>query len=209
MPFFDGARGRVHYRTWNAAEPHADLVFLHGRGQHSGNYHRFAGLLAARGISTWALDLYAHGLSEGDAEGLDADPIVTLDGLVADAAHLATLPDSGRPLALMGHSLGTATAVPLLARTPTVFSSAVFCALPTRLVDPDTLAGADATGVPILVVHGVDDRMVPIDPVRSLVGERTGAQFVGYDDAGHDLLHEKVHATVTGDVADHILRYAP
>ncbi|MGU3435785.1 alpha/beta hydrolase [Actinomycetes bacterium M1A6_2h] len=208
MPFFDGARGRVHYRTWNAPEPRADLVFLHGRGQHSGNYHRFAGLLAARGISTWALDHYSHGLSEGDAEGLDADPLVTLDGLVSDAAQLTSLVKSERPLALMGHSLGTATAIPLLVRLPEAFASAIFCALPPRLVDADTLGAADATGVPVLVVHGVDDRMVPVDPVRSLVAERTRAKFVAYDDAGHDLLHEKVHSTVTGDVADHILRFA-
>lgn len=198
----------MHYRTWNAPEPRADLVFLHGRGQHSGNYHRFAGLLAARGITTWALDHYSHGLSEGDAEGLDADPQTTLDGLVSDADQLSLLAQSERPMALMGHSLGTATAVALLARTPDRFASAVFCALPPRLVDPHILAAADATGVPGLVIHGVDDRMVPIDPVRSLVTQRTRAGFVAYDDAGHDLLHEKVHAIVTGDVADHILRNA-
>ena len=56
MPFFDGATGAVHYRTWTVADARFGLVFLHGLGQNSAHYHRFARLLNERGVDVWAVD---------------------------------------------------------------------------------------------------------------------------------------------------------
>src|SRR5690242_17012981 len=100
MSFFDGARGRMHYRRWPVDNPAAAAVLLPGMGQHSGHYHRFARIPKSVGIEVWALDTAGHGLSEGDPNNPG-----TLVELVADAMQLielvrAELP--GTPLILMG-----------------------------------------------------------------------------------------------------------
>ena len=38
MPYFDGVSGRVYYRSWDAPDARAGIVFLHGYGEHSGLY---------------------------------------------------------------------------------------------------------------------------------------------------------------------------
>ncbi|TGQ49523.1 lysophospholipase, partial [Mesorhizobium sp. M1C.F.Ca.ET.210.01.1.1] len=45
MPRFEGASGQVYYRHWAPLKPTAQIVFLHGYGEHSGLYHRFANSL--------------------------------------------------------------------------------------------------------------------------------------------------------------------
>lgn len=200
VPFFEGSRGRVHYRRWPVESPRAHVVFLHGRGQHSGHYHRFATALAAHGIETTALDHIGHGLSEGDI----GDDVAYLDALAENARLLVEQigdrnDDTAGRIAVMGHSLGSATAVRMLADgPPRAVTALVLVALPTRLVDRATLVRAAA--VPTLALHGVDDRMVPIDGVRDLV-RGTAVTLREYDDAGHDLLHEKIHRVVTDDAA--------
>lgn len=118
MPHFDGARGRVYYRHWRAASPTGDssrtgapratLVFLHGYGEHSGLYHRFANQLNARGIEVWVLDQYGHGLSDGDRGRIEelGDAVDAAQRLVVRA----TREHPETPVFLAGHSLGSVVA---------------------------------------------------------------------------------------------------
>ncbi|WP_019749312.1 alpha/beta hydrolase [Rhodococcus erythropolis] len=198
MPFFDGRTGQVHFRHWPAAGgavPTVSLVFLHGLGQHSGQYHRFAGAMTASGIDVWAIDHTGHGLSEGDP-GVGAP----LSDLAADAAALADialaeLPDV--PQAVMGHSLGAVTALTVLAHRDHEFASAVLCGIPRSAVEQHGWAELSDAGIPVLVVHGTDDRIAPVDPVRDWARTLRNVEMREFEDAGHDLLHEKVHASVT------------
>ncbi|MGQ4600420.1 alpha/beta fold hydrolase [Nocardia sp. R6R-6] len=228
MPFFDGARGRMHYRRWPIENPLVTVVLLPGIGQHSSHYHRFARTLqAAVEIDAWALDTSGHGLSEGDPEQPG-----TLAELVADALGLVELARAAQPhtpLVLMGHSLGAATALGMLgAAVPEVAegetASAVIerdlplrPALPARELAglvlsgvPKRALGGGAPGspgtplpreLPVLAVHGVDDRRAPIDAVRVWTSRHESVDLHEYTDAGHDLLHERVHARVTADIA--------
>lgn len=129
MPYFDGATGRVYYRHWPSDQPRAALVFLHGFGEHTGLYHRYAAALGRHGIDVWALDEIGHGLSEGERGRFGS-----LDDLVANAGHLtrlarATSPDL--PLVVGGHSLGSLVAVL------------------SALDDPDTYTGVVLSGAPL------------------------------------------------------------
>ena len=65
MPEFDGAAGPVHYREWLVRQPLTTAVFVHGVGEHSGLYDRFAAQLGGRGISVLALDQTGHGRTAG------------------------------------------------------------------------------------------------------------------------------------------------
>lgn len=198
MPFFDGVNGQVHYRRWLVDAPRVGLVFLHGRGQHSGNYHRFARALNGSGIEVWAIDHVGHGLTEGAW-----DETVEITDLGEDAARLAEIARADRPgvpLAVMGHSLGAASA--LAAVRSTDFDAVVLCGTPRSVGS----AGVVAPDCPTLVVHGVDDRLARVDAVREWVGKQSGVEVIEYPDAGHDLLHEPVHAVVTAAVGEFMLR---
>ena len=204
MPFFEGVTGAVHYRSWTTAHPRLVLVFLHGLGQNSGHYHRFARILNTEDIDVWAVDHVGHGLTEGELS--DASQI---DGLADNALQLADIARAERagvPTALMGHSLGAATAIAALIKNPDGFCAAVLCGTPKSTTGKSTDL-IDAT-VPLLAVHGVDDRLAPIDAVRAWIGSVPGAELREFDDAGHDLLHEKVHRTVSLEAAQFLLTHA-
>ena len=209
MPFFDGRTGQVHFRHWPAAGgavPTVSLVFLHGLGQHSGQYHRFAGAMTASGIDVWAIDHTGHGLSEGDP-GVGAP----LSDLAADAATLADialaeLPEV--PQAVMGHSLGAVTALTMLAHRDHDFASAVLCGIPRSAVEQHGWAELSDAGIPVLVVHGTDDRIAPVDPVRDWARTLRNVEMREFEDAGHDLLHEKVHASVTNVSREFLLAHS-
>ncbi|WP_167464939.1 alpha/beta hydrolase [Nocardia brasiliensis] len=228
MPFFDGDRGRMHYRRWPVGASVATALLLPGMGQHSGHYHRFARSLTAARIDLWALDTAGHGLSEGDPHAPG-----TLTELVADAVRLFELARAATPagpMLLMGHSLGAVTALGMLgaavpdAGDATPNWTVVERALPLRPAVPlDALSGLVLSGtpkralgggrpgavgtplprtLPILAVHGEEDRRAPIDAVRVWTARHESVDLRAYADAGHDLLHEPVHARVAADIAD-------
>lgn len=204
MPYFQGDRGRLHYRRWPADgdDPIAVVEFLPGSGQHSGHYHRFGRALARHGIETWCLDTSGQGLSEGDP-----DHPGTLAELTADAAAMAALIRTERPgvpFVLAGHSLGAATCLAALAAIADLAGVAV-TGTPERTV----AGGAELPpGLPILALHGVDDRRAPIDSVREWTARQRSVGLHEYTDAGHDLLHEPVHGAVTADIAQWIREVA-
>lgn len=111
------APANLHGYHWSAASPHATLLLQHGYAEHAGryvaHYDRLIPHLTARGIDVHAFDLAGHGLSPG-ARGL------TDIGAMA-AAHIAAraaLAASGRPLFLLGHSLGGLVTALSVARAP-------------------------------------------------------------------------------------------
>ncbi|RDI68646.1 alpha/beta hydrolase [Nocardia pseudobrasiliensis] len=196
MPYFQGERGRLHYRQWAVADPAAVLVLLPGTGQHSGHYHRFARALGTGGIETWGLDLPGQGLSEGDPHA-PGTPVE----LAPDARELVAIARARRPaspLVVFGHSLGAATAI--LARPDC--AGLVLSGIPRRAL-------TDLPGVAILALHGVDDRRTPIDPVREWSAGRDSTTLIEYPDTGHDVLHEPASRQVTADVVEWILAVGP
>ncbi|WP_227980289.1 alpha/beta hydrolase [Nocardia spumae] len=202
MPYFQGARGRLHYRCRpsDSADPVAVVVFLPGSGQHSGHYHRFGRALGRWGIETRCLDTAGQGLSEGDPEAPG-----TLTELAADAAALAALTRAERPgvpFFLAGHSLGAASCL-VAAGLPELSGCAgsVLTGTPKRALDPSVVPPPE---LPVLALHGVDDRRAPIDAVRDWAARHRSVGLHEYADAGHDLLHEPVHAAVTADIAEWI-----
>lgn len=95
---------RLFTRRWapETAAPVLTLALVHGVHEHSGRYAYVASQLLARGIETVALDLRGHGRSEGRRHAVDR-----FDAYVDDlAAWLPTVRPEGRPLVLMGHSMG-------------------------------------------------------------------------------------------------------
>jgi len=88
-------------------ERHTPLVLVvHGLGEHAGRYAAVAARLNAAGYPVRAYDQYGHGQSSGPRGGLARDgQLAEHLGEVA-AASLAEPAFAGRPLVLLGHSLG-------------------------------------------------------------------------------------------------------
>jgi len=107
----------------------------------------------------------------------------------------------------MGHSLGAATVLTALAPDASIdtrFAAVVLCGTPRTAALPATAEALRASDLPVLLVHGVDDRLASIDPVRDWAATVPRTQLLDYPDAGHDLLHEPVHRRVTSDVAEFV-----
>jgi alpha-beta hydrolase superfamily lysophospholipase len=108
---FQGERGlEIYWQAWLPdGEPRAVVVLAHGASEHSGRYEWTGDQLTARGYAVYALDHRGHGQSEGGRAVIDrmSHAVEDLHTLVerAGAAH------PGRPLVLLGHSMGGAVAL--------------------------------------------------------------------------------------------------
>ena len=92
---------RLHLHEWRAEDPRLTVALVHGYAEHAGRYAHVAAALNAKGISVVAVDLRGHGRSDGARGHVDAfsDYHQDVDVLLAKA-------DEGRPLFMLGHSMG-------------------------------------------------------------------------------------------------------
>lgn len=63
---------RLAYRAWPVEGATVTFAVVHGLGEHSGRYQRFATGMAAYGMATYAVDLRGHGESEGQRGHVDS-----------------------------------------------------------------------------------------------------------------------------------------
>lgn len=97
-------------RAWMPpAPPRAVIAVVHGINEHSGRYGFIAERASQRGLGMVTLDLRGHGLSPGPRAWVERfdDYLLDVDTLLAKARELA----AGRPVFLMGHSMGGAIAL--------------------------------------------------------------------------------------------------
>jgi alpha-beta hydrolase superfamily lysophospholipase len=257
MPTFDGAVGRVYYKTWRVPGPRAAaIVFLHGFGEHSGLYHRLGNTLNRSGIELWALDEIGHGLTEGERA-----VIGSVDDLVENGRRLTALAEAaapGAPVWLAGHSLGSAAAAVSAVRDPGRYAGLILSGAPLSPLDwvlglgeddggldldpadlssdpfyldelaHDPLAFTSAAGarsitavltqawaeieaklaqvpLPVLLVHGELDPVVPAAQARDWAGRLKRARLAEFAGARHDILNETVHREVAAAIIGFVL----
>ncbi|HKW08580.1 MAG TPA: lysophospholipase [Candidatus Dormibacteraeota bacterium] len=96
---------RLAYRAWPHAGAQITFAVVHGHGEHSGRYERFAKGMAGRGMATYAVDLRGHGESEGQRGHVD-----TWQQWVEDAAAFITHVETQTTgeVVPLGHSFGGA-----------------------------------------------------------------------------------------------------
>ena len=89
-------------RHWAADEPRANMLIVHGIGEHSGRYEHVGSFFADQGIDTLSYDQRGFGQSGGRRAF-----VKSFDQYLDDVQHLLELRrESGLPVILMGHSLG-------------------------------------------------------------------------------------------------------
>lgn len=152
------------------------------------------------GMGLLVLDYRGYGTSSGRA----TEPGVYLDAEAA-WAYLTALPeiDSTR-IAVYGRSIGSAVALHLATERPVravVLDSPLstgremarlhYRFMPTRLtrLSLDNLGRAERLTVPLLVFHGTDDWITPIDMGRRVAAAGRAEELVEIDGADHNETH--------------------
>lgn len=95
----------LYYHGWEADEPVAALLILHGLAEHGGRYAEFGRSMAGYGVSTYALDGRGHGLSEGRRGHADRFELLLQD-VDRFRREIEGTADAEIPLFILGHSMG-------------------------------------------------------------------------------------------------------
>jgi len=105
----DGQALMLHDWPAPAGAPRAQVLLVHGLGEHAGRYAQLAAELREWGFAIRAYDQRGHGLSGGARGGLPHDTAL-LDDLAAVIDATRSMQQQrgqpGLPLILIGHSLG-------------------------------------------------------------------------------------------------------
>jgi lysophospholipase len=120
-------RLQLAYRGWERPHARAAVVVVHGLGEHAGRYAEVGGRLASFGISTYALDLRGHGLSEGRRGHVPAFDVY-LQEVDRFRREVEGLADVRAPLFLLGHSMGGLIALRYLEEYPGRFQGGIISA---------------------------------------------------------------------------------
>ena len=98
------------YRTFENPEALDTLVILHGHGEHSGRYEKFARILEKERLSIALFDMRGYGRSEGREVTVDSFEEYISD-LTAFLDFLEKTYGAKKKIFLLGHSLGGLVAV--------------------------------------------------------------------------------------------------
>ncbi len=150
---FSGRDGiGLYYQRWRPeAAPRAALAVVHGFGEHSGRYGNVVSWFVPKGYAVYALDLRGHGRSPGQRGYLDG--FAQVRGDLRAFLDLVHGEEAGRPLFLLGHSLGG------------------LIVLNYALHDPSGLAGVVASGA-LLSQPGVSPILLSLSRLLSRVWPR-------------------------------------
>ena len=117
----------------------ADVLLVHGLGEHARRYSHVASVLHQAGYQVHAYDHYGHGLSDG-ARG----DVLTKTQLTDDLAEVLASIKQQRPVVLIGHSMGGLVVQRWLAQHPHTVDAAVLSspalAVYTQWIDKCLLA---------------------------------------------------------------------
>lgn len=161
---FPGANGvTLHTVVWSPdtqdhSEPLADIVLIHGLGEHSGRYRPVAEVLTSAGFQVSALDLRGHGRTTGGTRGT----VDNFDLMVDDAARFVAAVRSDRPLFLYGHSMGGLVTMRLAERSQDGIRGIVLTSpalvpaesIPKILVKLANIIGKVAPKLPTIALEG-------------------------------------------------------
>lgn len=135
--YFKSEQGnKLFEQHWQTENPKANLLIVHGLGEHSTRYTHVAEALNAANVAVYAYDHYGHGQSEGKRAYIDsfdiyrADLEQMIDRVRSDSPSL--------PLFALAHSMGGEILVYTLATRRAKIDGAIISA--ASLVKGDDIA---------------------------------------------------------------------
>ena len=189
----NGGRGRIVVHRWSAPAPRFIALVAHGYGEHAGRYKHVAERLVAEGADVYAPDFQGHGRSAGDRARFDN--VDDLAGELATVYEAARSAHPGKPVVLIGHSLGGLIATRFVQRNKPDLTALV-------------LSGPVVGGNPqVEALLGMDPMPeVPIDPAilsrDPAVGEAYAADELVYHGGFHRATLEAIFGGARAVAAD-------
>ena len=125
---FTGVRNiNIYYQAWlPAGKVKAVLLITHGLGEHSGRYLNVVNHFVPKGIAVYGYDLIGHGKSGGAREVIDR--FEDFSSTLTTYCDMVKGWQKGKPVFLLGHSLGGLTAAFYLLDHQAKFKGAVISA---------------------------------------------------------------------------------
>ena len=125
---FSGVRGlSVYHQAWlPEGEAKAVVLIVHGLGEHSGRYANVVDALVPLGYGVYALDHIGHGKSEGEREMVKRFEDYT--DTLTTYLTMVKAEQAGKPIFLLGHSMGGLIASHYLLDHQDAFAGAVISA---------------------------------------------------------------------------------
>lgn len=195
----DGLDLAAGYRAAQPGQP--TLLFFHGNGVDWQTTYHTTELVAAYGYGVLAAEYRGYGGNPGtpDERGLYRDGRAALAWLLAQGV-------AENDIVLVGNSLGSGVATelaqqravralilisPFKSLSATAANTYPYVPVDWLLHDRfDNIAKLGNVSAPVLVVHGVDDELIPLSHARELVAARPGAQLVALPGLRHNMSGE-------------------
>ena len=196
----DGLTIHAGYRP--PAEGKPTLLFFHGNATDWQSTFHTTELLAANGYGVLAAEYRGYDGNPGEPseEALYRDGAAAYDWLLARVA-------SPQDIVIVGNSLGSGVATELASKRParaliliaafkTMTATAAkqypFAPVDWLLKDRfDNIAKITSVAMPVLVVHGSEDQLIPLAHARELAAAKPGAMFVAVPGFGHNFSGEE------------------
>jgi len=184
----------LYYRAWEVESPRAVLLVVHGLGEHGGRYGEFARALAASGVSSYAIDLRGHGLSDGRRGHVDR-----FETLLQDVDRFRREVQGGLPddvaTFILGHSMGGLVTARYIEEYETSFRGAI-------ITSPWL-----ATAMPVprwkVLLSGMLNRLLPALPISTGLNEadlsHDGLVVARYRD--DPLVHHKITPRLFAEIS--------
>lgn len=98
---WEGKVNSTYVREWISENNKANIVIIHGLGEHSGRYIETAEYLFELGFNIYTGDLIGHGLSDGHRIYIE-----TIDDYMDNVNFFLKRVKNDMPLFILGHSMG-------------------------------------------------------------------------------------------------------
>jgi acylglycerol lipase len=158
---FNGVRNTsIYYQAWLPEENiKAVLLLVHGLGEHCGRYMNVANHFVQLGYAVYGFDHIGHGKSEGKREFVERFEDYT--GTLTIYYSLVKGWQAGKPIFLLGHSMGGLIASYYLLDHQADFKGAVISAPGIKI--SDSISGAAITMGKILSVLAPNAGVLALD----------------------------------------------
>lgn len=98
---WEGKVASTYVREWASEDSKANIVLIHGVGEHSGRYIETAQNLFEQGFNVYTGDLIGHGLSDGERVY-----IKSVNDYMDNVNFFINRVKNNKPIFLLGHSMG-------------------------------------------------------------------------------------------------------
>lgn len=93
--------GKMFIREWEQEESKANIVIIHGVGEHSGRYKHVGEYFFGQGFNVYTGDLVGHGLSDGERVF-----VKSAEDYFENVNFFLSRIKNDKPIYLLGHSMG-------------------------------------------------------------------------------------------------------